>query len=57
MEIRWTGKRMGQRSYLGELLDIVNGTGRRISVIVSCGSVQASYELLYSPHLAIPQRP
>ncbi len=31
MEIRWNGKRETQRSYLSELLDIVNGTGRRIS--------------------------
>ena len=33
MEIRWTGKRISQRSYLSELLDIVNGTGRRISAV------------------------
>lgn len=33
MEIRWNGKREGQRSYLSELLDIVNGTGRRISAV------------------------
>ena len=31
MEIRWNGKRQAQRSYLSELLDIVNGTGRGIS--------------------------
>jgi hypothetical protein len=28
MEIRWNGKRETQRSYLSEILDIVNGTGR-----------------------------
>ena len=33
MEIRWHGKRDGQRSYLSELLDLVNGTGRRISAV------------------------
>ena len=33
MEIRWNAKREAQRSYLSELLDIVNGTGRRISAV------------------------
>lgn len=33
MEIRWSGKRETQRSYLSELLDIVNGTGRTISAV------------------------
>ena len=33
MEVRWFGKRDTQRSYLSELLDIANGTGRRISAI------------------------
>ena len=33
MEIRWNGKRVGQASYLSDLLDIVNGTGRRISAV------------------------
>ena len=33
MEIRWNGRRDSQRSYLSELLDIVNGTGRRISAV------------------------
>jgi hypothetical protein len=33
MEIRWLDKRVIQRSYLSELLDIANGTGRRISAI------------------------
>jgi integrase len=33
MEIRWNGKRETQRSYLSEILDIVNGTGRGISAV------------------------
>ena len=33
MEIRWGGKRIPVRSYLSELLDIANGTGRRIGAI------------------------
>jgi hypothetical protein len=33
MEIRWDGKRKTRRSYIRELLDIVNGTGRRISAV------------------------
>lgn len=33
MEVRWDGPRNTQRSYLSELLDIVNGTGRRISAV------------------------
>jgi len=32
METRW-GKHVEQRSYLSELLDIVNGTGRRLSAV------------------------
>lgn len=35
MEVRWNGEREKQRSYLSELLDIVAGTGRRISAV--CG--------------------
>jgi hypothetical protein len=35
MEIRWEGQRRRQRSYLSELLDIANGTARRITAI--CG--------------------
>ena len=31
MELRWHGKRKTRRSYISELLDIANGTGRRIS--------------------------
>jgi integrase len=33
MELRWSGTRTKTRSYLSELLDIVNGTGRRIRAI------------------------
>ena len=33
MEVRWQGKREEHRSYLTELLEIVNGTGRRISAV------------------------
>ncbi len=35
MEHRWDGKRRTVRSYLTEILDIVNGTGRRISAVCS----------------------
>ena len=35
MEIRWDGHRRVQRSYLGEILNIAEGTGRRISAICS----------------------
>lgn len=35
MEVRWNGKTREQRSYLSELLEIVNGTGRRISAVCS----------------------
>jgi hypothetical protein len=35
MEIRWDGHRIVQRSYVSELLDIANGTARRITAI--CG--------------------
>jgi hypothetical protein len=31
MEIRWDGRRRAQRSYPSELLDLANGTARRIS--------------------------
>ncbi len=34
MEVRWEGKRAEQRSYLSEILDIANGTGRRLSAIL-----------------------
>lgn len=35
MEIRWDRGRQEKRSYLSEILDIVNGTGRRISAVCS----------------------
>jgi integrase len=35
MEQRWDGKRRAVRSYLSEILDIVNGTGRRITAVCS----------------------
>lgn len=35
METRWTGKKARQRSYLSELLEIINGTGRRLSAVCS----------------------
>ncbi len=34
MDVRRPGQRMTTRSYLSELLDIVNGTGRRISAVI-----------------------
>lgn len=33
MDVRWNGKRKTQRSHLSELLDTVNGTGRRIFAV------------------------
>jgi integrase len=33
MDVRWNGKREEERSYLSELLDLANGTGRRLSAI------------------------
>jgi hypothetical protein len=35
MEIRWNGHRESRRSYLSELLDLAQGTGRRITAISS----------------------
>lgn len=35
MEIRWDGHRRIRRSYLAEILDIVAGTGRRITAVCS----------------------
>ncbi len=34
MEVRWSGERQRQRSYLSEILDIANGTGRRVSAVL-----------------------
>ena len=35
MEVRWNGHRENQRSYLSELVDLAQGTGRRITAICS----------------------
>ena len=51
MEVRWDGKREAQRSYLSELLDIVNGTGRRISAV--CQLRLADLRLSEGPYGAI----
>jgi integrase len=51
-ERRWNeGKREEQRSYLSELLDIVHGTGRRISAI--CALTYADLRLNEGPHGSI----
>ncbi|HUP25675.1 MAG TPA: tyrosine-type recombinase/integrase [Thermoanaerobaculia bacterium] len=50
MQTRW-GKRATQRSYLSELLDIVNGTGRRISAV--CQLTYEDLRLHARPHGAI----
>lgn len=34
MDVRWNGRRRAMRSHLSELLDIANGTGRRISAVL-----------------------
>jgi len=51
MELRWNGGRPHQRSYLSELLDIVNGTGRRISAV--CQLRYDDLRLDQKPHGAI----
>ena len=51
MEVRWHGKSKTVRSYLSEVLDIVSGTGRRLSAVL-----QLQYENLQlqdGPHGAI----
>lgn len=50
MESRW-GKREAIRSYLSELLDIVNGTGRRISAV--CKLTYEDLRLEHGPHGSI----
>ena len=45
------GRRVRARSYLSELLDIVNGTGRRISAV--CALTHADLRLAEGPHGAI----
>jgi len=37
MEVRWEGKRRRCRSHLSELLEVANGTGRRISAVCQLG--------------------
>jgi integrase len=51
MENRWRGRRDPQRSYLSEVLDVVNGTGRRISAI--CQLRYEDLRLEQKPHGAI----
>ena len=51
MEIRWNGKREERRSYLSEILDIVNGTGRRITAV--CELRYDDLRLDLKPHGAI----
>ncbi len=51
MELRWRGRRERQRSYLSELLDIVNGTGRRITAV--CSLRFGDLNLAEGPHGAI----
>jgi integrase len=50
METRW-GRRVMQRSHLSELLDIVNGTGRRISAV--CALRYEDLRLGEGPHGAV----
>jgi integrase len=54
MEVRWDGRRRVKRSYLSELLDIVNGTGRRISAV--CSLRYDDLRLDAAPHGAIRWR-
>jgi len=51
MEIRWTSERVGQRSYFSEILDIVNGTGRRISAV--CALTYQDLDLTDGPYGSI----
>ena len=50
METRW-GRRVRRRSYLSEVLDIVNGTGRRLSAV--CRLTHGDLRLDDGPHGAI----
>ncbi len=54
MEVRWDGHRRVRQSYLRELLDIVNGTGRRISAV--CSLQYDDLLLNAGPHGAIRWR-
>ena len=51
MEIRHHGKRIPTRSYLSEILDVVHGTGRRISAV--CALRFCDLRLNEGPHGAI----
>ena len=51
MEIRWNGKREEQRSYLSEIFDIANGTGRRLSAV--CKLTFVDLRLDEGPHGSI----
>lgn len=51
MEVRWSGGREKRRSHLSELLDVVNGTGRRISAV--CALTYEDLRLRQGPHGAI----
>ncbi|MFG1691213.1 tyrosine-type recombinase/integrase [Gemmatimonadota bacterium] len=51
MDVRWNGKREARRSYLTELLEIVNGTGRRISAV--CQLRYMDLRLSDGPHGSI----
>lgn len=51
MEVRWGGRRTRRRSHLSELLDVVNGTGRRISAV--CALTRGDLRLERGPHGAI----
>ena len=51
METRWNGKRTRQRSYLSEILDIINGTGRRIGAV--CALTYTDLRLADGPYGAI----
>ena len=48
MEMRVNGTRKSQRSYLSELLDIINGTGRRLSAV--CSLTYEDLRLSEGPH-------
>lgn len=51
MEVCWNAKRETQRAYLSEILDMVNGTGRRISAV--CALRYENLRLDAGPHGAI----
>ena len=51
MEIRWNGKREKQRSYLSEVFDIADGTGRRLSAV--CSLRYADLNLAQKPYGSI----